>query len=168
MSKAIPAILIKAEQKEYRLLLITGVILILLGFVFAGLFFRRSVVLSLVGLGSLIGGVKLVYDKMPPYRQGRLPVTHLLQHNPRQIVWVYSMITQRMPFGFEINQSGIMYFKCLDGTTHSLALPSAELKSTGEQLNELLPHATFGYTEEREQWFLAHPGMLYKEKESEE
>lgn len=165
MKRRVPEVIKKTEVKEYRSLLILGVALILLGFVLAGLFFRRSVLLSVIGLGCLISGVKLVYDKLPPYRQGRLPVSHLLQHNPRQIVWVYSIVTQRMPFGFEINQSGIMYFKCLDKTTYSLALPSAELRSTAEQLNELLPHATFGYTEEREQWYLAHPGMLYKESQ---
>jgi len=90
----------------------------------------------------------------------------MLQKEPKRIVWVYSIVTKRMPFGFQINQSGTMYFKLLDGDELTLSFPASELKSISEMLNYHLPHATFGYTKEREQWYMAHPELLLRQEDS--
>lgn len=88
-----------------------------------------------------------------------------LREHPERIVWVYSVVTQRMPFGFEFSNDGILFFKLMDGNTITIDLPARELKQISESLNRLLPHATFGFTKDREQWYMASPELLRRDNE---
>ncbi len=114
-----------------------------------------SLILAVLGLRFLANILK-----------ERNPMNHLLiqllLNDPRKIVWVYSLSTQSMPYGFHINRFGLMYFKLIDGDELSVSLPANKLRAVSKSLNAHLPHATFGYTKEREQWYMAHPGMLWK------
>jgi hypothetical protein len=54
--------------------------------------------------------------------------------------------------------------KLRDGDDISVSLSTDDLKAISKYLNDLLPHATFGYTKDREQWFMASPLMLLREE----
>lgn len=84
----------------------------------------------------------------------RKPVSelyHLLLEEPQDVVWVYSMITERLPFGLSFSSSAIVYLIEKDGDEFSVSVPANKVKLVVRTLNRVLPTAEFGYTEEREQ-----------------
>jgi hypothetical protein len=126
-------------------------------------FFQVNTILSVFGLGALVGGLYFSYQVLKIRRVEDTPFWRLLHNNPKMIVWVYSVVTQRMPFGLQFFQNGILYLKLRNGDEVSLSLPAHTLKDVSSFLNEQLPHATFGYTEDRAQWFRAAPELLLRE-----
>ena len=88
-------------------------------------------------------------------------MTKLLK-NKEDIVWVYSILTQRMPFGLQINRQAILYFKLIDSNEITLTVPEKDLSDISLFLNQHLPHASFGYTQERAQWYMANPALLLR------
>ncbi|THH36348.1 hypothetical protein [Neolewinella litorea] len=73
-----------------------------------------------------------------------------LREQPERIVWVYSVVTERMPFGLNLMRSGTLYLYVDDGRVHDFNLRAEQLLLVTKTLNRLLPHAEFGYTKERE------------------
>ncbi len=84
----------------------------------------------------------------------------LLAHEPRRIVWVYGLVIRRLPFGFELGRSGLLYFMLDDGESVSVPLPADKLKLVSRFLNRLLPHATFGWSAEKLARYRRHPPSL--------
>jgi hypothetical protein len=152
-----------AEKREKVLILLGSTILLIIGLVLILMFYSRSIILLLIGISITILGIKFIYKHLPMINTGEMPFMTILLKEPQRVVWVYAIVTQRMPFGFQVNQTGTMYFKLIDGNEITLTFPASELKNISEMLNYHLPHATFGYTKEREQWYLAHPALLMKE-----
>lgn len=74
----------------------------------------------------------------------------LLREEPTDIVWVYSMVTERMPFGFRLTSMATIHLVDREGQVHCFGLKPEELKLVSKTLNRVLPHAEFGYTPERE------------------
>lgn len=129
---------------------------------------------QLVALGMLVTGVGLVVWTMT--RQdawlglvgglaataaiywlirlsGRKPVSelyHLLREEPERIEWVYAEVTERNPFGFRFSRMAVVYLVEGDGEEHSVQIRADKAKLVSKTLNRVLPHATFGYSEERE------------------
>ncbi|MEM1323628.1 MAG: hypothetical protein AAGG75_25430 [Bacteroidota bacterium] len=98
------------------------------------------------------------------YRQTeRHPLLQLLRIRSRRIVWVYSTITQRMPFGVQFSRNAYLHFKLVNGKEWVLSIPEGQIEEVMKALNRRLPHATFGYSQEKEQWYTAHPEMMYKD-----
>lgn len=152
----------KAEKKDKIAYMVVLGLFLLVGLFLFAFFFRENIVLVIIGFFIIILGASLFAKHLLSYFKREFPLMHLLQEEPQKVVWVYSVVTQRMPFGFQINQSGTMYFKLIDGGEMSLSFPASELRVISESLNDYLPHATFGYTKEREQWFMAHPELLIR------
>ena len=150
----------KAEKREIVLVLLGSTIFLIIGIVLMLMFYNRSIILAIIGLVAIILGAKLIYNRFSMISTGEMPLMTTLMKEPQKVVWVYAVVTQRMPFGFQVNQTGTMFFKLIDGNEITLTLPASELKPISEMLNYHLSHATFGYTKEREQWYLAHPAML--------
>lgn len=73
-----------------------------------------------------------------------------LRDNPDDIVWVYGMVTERMPFGFRLGAMATLHLMDRDGGMHAFGLKPKELKLVTKTLNRVLPHADFGYSPERE------------------
>lgn len=83
----------------------------------------------------------------------RKPVSelyHVFKEHPEQIRWVYAVITERHPFGFKFSSSAIIYLVEEDGYEYSVSIPRTKAKLVSKTLNRVLPHAEFGYTEERD------------------
>ena len=72
-----------------------------------------------------------------------------LYDDPESVVWIYSVVHQHHPFGLQINQRGIMYFKFADGDEQSVYLPPDKVKLISKVLGRALPNTVFGYTSER-------------------
>ncbi|MFQ5445897.1 MAG: hypothetical protein ACE5FF_03095 [Saprospiraceae bacterium] len=65
-----------------------------------------------------------------------------------------------MPFGFHLWDRGEMYFMLMDGSEVSISLPAVQLKMVLRFMNKLLPHASFGYSAERQRQFEMDPATL--------
>lgn len=90
-------------------------------------------------------------------------ITQLLKF-PNEVVWVYSIKTQLMPFGIQLSNRVTVFFKTIDGKENSLRVPEKDLPKIMEFLNQQLPLATFGYSQEKSQWYAIDPAMLIRDE----
>ena len=86
----------------------------------------------------------------------------MLKYEPEKIVWVYSIKTELAPFGIQLYTFGILFLKLNDRDEFCVKMASKDLTNISKSLNDLLKHATFGFTPEREQWYIANPYLLLK------
>ncbi|MEO1435341.1 MAG: hypothetical protein AAFV80_07370, partial [Bacteroidota bacterium] len=82
-----------------------------------------------------------------------------------KIVWVFSVITVSSPYGVTVFSMGNFYIKLIDRDEICLSAPPATLKALSTALNPVLPHASFGFTEEKEQWYRVDPALLYRSRQ---
>jgi hypothetical protein len=141
-----------AIVREYRLKLAISVGMALAGGLVGILYLGRWPFVSGAGFVAGLAGFLLAY--LVAFRQR--PVDHRLLYllrgagaGRREIVWIYSVRTQTMPFGLYLWERGTMYFKLLDGSEIVLSLPADQLKMVSKFLGRLLPHAAIGYSKER-------------------
>lgn len=153
-------ILERSIHGELRLQVIAAACLFGLGVFLCYVFFSNSVILSIIGLGIAVIGIRQVYLTLRALRLADHEILHLLREKPHQIVWVYSVVTERSPFGFTFMRQGTMYFKLASGDQLSVMMPSGKLKLVSRFLNRLLPHASFGYSIDREQLYEISPEQL--------
>lgn len=151
-------------RREHRLKVVCAAGLLLLGLVFLYAFFTKSIILTAFGLLCSVLGLRFLYGLIANWNVANSRLMTLLHFHPKEIVWVYSVITEQLPFGFQLLRNGTLYFKLRDGDDISVSLSTDDLKAVSKYLNGLLPHATFGYTKDREQWFMASPLMLLREE----
>lgn len=108
----------------------------------------RSVYLPFVGGAMASGALYWLYRVLTDQ-----PISHWrrkLRDDPEQIVWVYSLVTERMPFGFKMATLGTLHFVDRDSGIHCFGMKPKDLKLVTKTLNRVLPHAEFGYSEDRE------------------
>ena len=121
---------------------------------------KSSALLTLIGFFfSFLGffyGIRMI--RYWPVEQH--PLLELLHHHPKKVVWIYTVVTQRMPFGLNTSQYGLLYFKLINGEDLCISLPAKRLRLVSHYLNRLLPHATFGYSPNKEQLYRINPEML--------
>lgn len=153
----------QAAKKEQRTKLLSAIVLLVFAIALIALFFGKNNFLSVIGLIALLFSVQFGYQyfRYPVIQQ--MPLFVLLKRKPQDIVWVYSVVTERMPFGFKINHNALMYFKLLDRDSICIAVPAERAEIISSGLNHLLPHATFGFSEDKEQLYMAAPEMLLRE-----
>jgi hypothetical protein len=152
----------KAMRQESRWQMITAILLLLFGVVLSYFFFNQNTLLSILGLVAVLIGARLTHLFFHHLNVDKNKLMRLLHEQPEKIVWVYSVVTARTPFGFQLFKHGLLYFMLLDGDNISVSLPSVQLKIVSEGLNGMLPHATFGYTKEREASYQKAPERLLK------
>ena len=152
----------KAIKRELRWKQFFALGLLLLGGILISGWWSGEGVLRLLGGLLFLTGVGFTYDLLRNGQLEQTPLLVLLREQPERIVWIYSVTTQRMPFGLHFGNSGLMYFKLIDGQELSLSLPEHRLRPVSESLNTYLPHVTFGYTKDREQWYMANPELLLR------
>lgn len=112
-------------------------------------------------LGS-IGLYAMIYA-MRSMRPQKIAVLRTLHERPRDIVWSHQYIVQNMPFGVEVFKTCDLYLYTRHGHKDCIRVSSKELAHIQEALERDLPHATFGYTVQREQLYRVNPDMLYKD-----
>lgn len=156
--------ILRGLRREHRLKVLCAVGLLLLGLTFVSAFFAKSIILSVFGLICAVLGLRFLTHLISNWSVANSRLMILLHFHPKEIVWVYAVVTEQLPFGFQLLRNGTLYFKLRDGDDISVSLSTDDLKAVSKYLNGLLPHATFGYTKDREQWFMASPLMLLKEE----
>lgn len=157
--------LLRAIYRERRQQLLASAGLLLVGAALLAFFFGRNIILSGAGLIAVVLGIKFIFSFAGRRRTEDIRLVRLLRDRPRQIVWVYSVVTEQLPFGLRLSRNGLLYFKLIDGDDICVSLPAKDCKLVSRFLNRLLPHATFGYSRDREQWYLADPRMLLRREE---
>jgi len=152
--------------KERNLNLFYGLLFVLIGLSIT--FFLGNVTLPLmillIGLMGIIVlvGFKFLFEAFQNWDIINHRLFRLINQDPKKIVWVYSIQTQLAPFGISVFSTGELYFKLDDSTQIIVNAATANLKTISSELNSILPHATFGYTLERDQWYAASPFLLLK------
>ncbi|MGB3798171.1 MAG: hypothetical protein WA952_00070 [Lewinella sp.] len=138
----------RSIEREHRSQLLMAVFLVVAGLLLCALSLRYSAWWPFAGsLAATFGAFWLVR------LLGRQPVAAWqedLRESPDRFVWVYSMVTERMPFGLNLMRSGVLYIYDTEGEGHSFSIPAEQLLLVTKTLNRLLPAAEFGYTPERE------------------
>ena len=161
-----PAFLLleKATNREWQLELFATLGLLLLGLGVIYFAFDKYAILTFIGIVLTIMGTNLSIKKARSIDKTDNRLIYLLKEEPGKIVWVYAVLTQRMPFGVEWSQNGILYFKLIDGDEISVSIPANQLKMVSKTLSRVIPHASFGYTEIREETFNIDPALLKKKE----
>jgi len=127
-------------------------------------FFKNNIILTILGLIGVVVSLHLIHRTFALLNVQNHRLIQLLHQKPGEIVWVYSVKTERLPFGFQWSTNITLYFKLSDGDEISIVLPRNKIKLISKYLNRLLPHATFGYSADRAQWYNVSPDLLRKQK----
>lgn len=157
----------RAIRREQLLKLCFSLALGMAGFAMAYAFFQYSALLTILGLGCAVLGILYTRRALAQRRVDDSRLMRLLRYQPGQVAWVYSILTERLPFGLKVGSSCTLYFRLLDGGEISVGMPARDVRVVSRLLTRLLPHASFGYTKDREQWYLANPELLLRSGEEE-
>ena len=134
----------QAIRREMRLQFAASLALFFLGLYLSYSTFHSNIPLMIMGMAITLIAAKL------------------LQHT-KQVVWIYSTAVEHAPFGIHLYRRGTMYFKMADGMELSVRLPHRQLRTISKFLHRLLPHATFGYSTDRDYSFRLSPENLRRD-----
>jgi hypothetical protein len=87
----------------------------------------------------------------------------ILTQQPRRIIWIYTVNYDIAPAGIYLYRRSTLVFNLQNREQLFLFGSSREVENAKRVLAKILPHATFGYSKEREQWFMASPLLLWNE-----
>ena len=87
----------------------------------------------------------------------------ILTQQPRRIIWIYTVNYDIAPAGIYLYRRSTLVFNLQNREQLFLFGSPREVENAKRVLAKILPHATFGYTKEREQWFMASPLLLWNE-----
>lgn len=135
-------------EREHRTKQLLAVGAVVAGLAVSALSLPHSAVFPFLGALVATLGVYWMYRLL-----GEQPAAawrELLREEPTRIVWVYGLVTERMPFGLNLMRSATLYLVEANGEMNDFSLHPDQLLLVTKTLNRLLPHAEFGYTEERE------------------
>ena len=138
----------ESVEREHRGQQLAAVLLVTVGMLTAGLTLRYNIWLPFVGALAATLGAFWMLRLLGEQRVDAL--RRDLREDPTRFVWVYSVVTERAPFGLSVMRSGTLYLYEVNGYVHDFSLPAEKLLLVTKTLNRLLPRAEFGYTEERE------------------
>ena len=158
------ALIQKSLRRERHQKLIVGIIALMFA-IWLTTYFplqRHQWILGILLALSLVSGILIIYNLIQNWQIEKTPFVQLLRYEPQEIVWVYHLETQRLPFGIQFQYDCTLYIKLLNRDFIELRLPKGKVKMVSETLNPLLPHATFGYSKENAQWYVANTALLLK------
>ncbi len=154
----------EALVADRNLKLAVGLLAILGGTVLLFYYFQSAAwILSALALVSFLGGFRLLWGVFRYWHPSNMRLIRLLKYQPEEIVWVYSVTTQNLPFGIQISKKTTMYFWLMERDNITIRLKEKDLKSVALYLNHQLPHASFGFSQEKEQWYIANPALLLRD-----
>lgn len=153
--------LFRAAARERRMQGLAGLAMIGAGMGLGVFCFQQNNFLVILALILVVMGLRWLIEAIRGFRQPH-PLVDLLHRQPQRIVWVYTVSTALMPFGVQMFQRGDMHFRLIDGKEIVISLPIQHLKMISHTLSRLLPHAVFGYSEEREARYLVNPRSLLR------
>ncbi len=129
---------------------------------------RFTWIVNTLILAVIFGCFKLLYDVIRFWQPRQMPLIQLLINQPKEIIWVYSVLTEKLPLGIWFSKKGTMYFKLMNKDEFTIKLSEKEALIVSKYLNDRLPHATFGYSKDKEQWYMANPALLINDSYQED
>lgn len=151
----------KSLERDWLLQLVAIMAVAVLGGLLMLLGIQTYPIVLLGGLFMTIIGTYLLYQHFR-YPSPLLRLQDALYDQPENVVWIYSIIHQHHPFGFQVNQRGIIYFKFANGDEMTAYLPPEKIKLINKVLSRALPNTVFGYTKERAAQYEKNPRYLNK------
>jgi hypothetical protein len=149
----------KSLERDWFLQLYAILLMLAIGFALVLWGLQSSLlVLSLAVVLLVTGGYLCWFHFRKPAVLERLQ--DRLYDKPGSVVWIYSVVHQHHPFGLQIKERGIMYFKFSDGDEQSVYLPPDKMKLISKVLSRALPYTVFGYTRERAVQYEKNPRFV--------
>jgi hypothetical protein len=116
-------------------------------------FFSTNVLAAIVGAGTTVVGGCMYFIFQKNWKNNDKNLIKIIKQQPEKILWVYTLETNLMPFGFKVKDKGLIYFKMNDGEDVCIKMPAKDLKLVSRFLNRLLPNAMFGFSEEKQRLY---------------
>lgn len=152
----------EALSRDLFRLILVGNICLATGMALLTLLFNRHWLWPLTGLFLVACGLYLLIRWSRSGSPEQTALYKVLCHRPGEIVWVYPVVTQVMPFGISLYDRSYLIFKLLNGREHALQVPSRKVRLLMKWLNRYLPHATFGYSANKARNYSADPARLIR------
>lgn len=152
---------------ELRLkLVVVGICLAAAAALIAAAYYSQTHLWSLfLGTAMVVLAItaKMLRDiiKEKPFKENNLVV--LLHQSPQIFVWIYKVEINFAPAGIHLKRSSALIFKLTNSTDMQVRGNSKDIEKVEAALHLMLPHATFGFSKEREQWYIANPYLLWRE-----
>ncbi len=153
-----------SQRSLYRVNFGSGIVFIVLGLgaIVGGLLVNSDNGLGgfLIGLGVVMmaaGVLNCLY-----YRSRYVDLPELLTQRPEQVVWVYRRINTGSVSGVQVAQFSFIVFGLRDRRQIQVRLPAKALEYLLQQVPQVLPHATVGYTPEYAKQFRQNPETLIR------
>lgn len=114
------------------------------------LFFNSNVIVAVIGAAAAVVGGMMWINFQRKFKNPNTNLINIIDHQPEKVLWVYTLKTNLMPFGFKIKDKGLIYFNLDNGDDICIKMPAKDLKLVSRFLNRLLPNAMFGFSEEKQ------------------
>lgn len=139
-----------AYEKEHANNIIYSITFLVIGGLVYISFFSTNVLAAVIGAGMAVAGGCMYFIFQKNWKNEERNLIKIIDHQPEKILWVYTLETNLMPFGFKVKDKGYIYFKMNDGEDICIKMPAKDLKLVSRFLNRLLPNAMFGFSEEKQ------------------
>lgn len=164
-------ILLRAMERERRikLYLTLGIGLVCGALSVLAVFHpTHAPVLLVIGGALLLFNVKLCFELWHERKMESHPLYKLIFVSPKEVVWIYAVKRELVPFGILTSVSGSLVFKTIHREEYQLRVRESDLFVLLKTLPSYFTHCSFGYDMEKSQWYVAHPGLLLTESTDEE
>jgi len=118
-------------------------------------FFNSNVLIAIVGAAATVAGGMMYFYFQKSNKNPDTNLVKIIDDQPEKILWVYTLETNLMPFGFKVKDKGLIYFKLDNGDDICVKMEAKDLKLVSRFLNRLLPNAMFGFSEEKQEQYNA-------------
>lgn len=115
---------------------------------------------TLLAAGAAIWGIGFAGLELIRMRSGQERLIQCLLEEGESIVWIYYERIERMPYGIRVGTWTTLHFRLLDREHLSLRCREEECRSIMDALRSWMPHASFGHSLQKEQWYAADPALL--------
>lgn len=153
------------EKERYPKLLIAGLLFVSYNLLCISLLYvsasLRIVIIPLCCICMYVA-VHFFITIVREWKVENHPLWKSITKEENEIVWVYAIKKDLMPFGVQYNSTAIINFKTVAKEHFQLYIDYKHLDDVMKALNRILPRATFGYSQEKEQWYIANPNMMWR------
>lgn len=118
---------------------------------------------SVLAIAAFLVGLRLMRDIRRERDWRKAPVYRLLHEHPQLFVWIYPLQVQFMPAGIRLRERKILLLRLVNRDELQLRGSVEDINCIEAMLLQMLPHATFGYSPERDQWYAVDPYLLWRE-----
>ena len=151
----------KSLEKDWLLQLTVKLVVLVIALILLAVGMNANPAIFILGSVLTVAGSWLTFRH---FRQkGTLEkLQDRLYDDPGSVVWIYTIVLEHHPFGLQIHDRGLIYFKFDDGDEVSAYLPPRKLRMITKVLHRALPYTVFGYTKERAEQYKKDPMLISK------